>query len=167
MGTPSTSSSIRSPISSPFSRRSSRGIPRSRSPTRSPARASGSPASASTRIRVSTTATCTRTTSRSIPGRAVSAVEIPEEVWRRLKRLEDAVENGRFIRRDIFDLVVKDQRDDYDRIISELGEIKATLKSERENRDADRKGLRNLVLGALFAAAGSLIVSLIVASAIR
>src|SRR5262245_32356908 len=92
---------------------------------------------------------------------------VPEEVWRRLKKLEEAVENGRFIRKDIFDLVVHDVRDDYTRISQELGEIKATLKAEREARENDRRGLRNLILAALFSAAGSLVVTLIIAAASR
>jgi hypothetical protein len=88
---------------------------------------------------------------------------IPEEVWRRIRKLEDAVENGRFIRRDIFDLVVHEMREDNARTQSELGQMRAELKEERETRETDRKGLRNLMLGALFAAVGSLVVSFVLA----
>jgi hypothetical protein len=92
---------------------------------------------------------------------------VPEEVWRRLRKLEDAVENGRFIRRDIFDLVVSDFRTEIARSNEALGEMRSEMKAEREDRENERKAFRNLLIGTLLAAASSLGVSLLVGLANR
>lgn len=97
------------------------------------------------------------------PGRPA----IPEDFHRRLQNIENKLDDGLFVRRDIFELVNRQVRDDYEHIVIELASIQADMKRDRETRENDRKGLRNLILAALFSAAGSVVVSLIVYGATR
>ena len=90
--------------------------------------------------------------------------EAPDEVWRRLKKLEDKTENGMFVRKDVFELVNRQVRDDYEHIVIELASLRAEMKADREAREADRKGIRNLIFAALLSAGGSIVVSLLVAA---
>lgn len=92
-------------------------------------------------------------------------------IERRLGELEQAFrrinENGPFLRKDLFEILNRERRESEARLEKELGEIRAEIKADKEAREDDRKGVRNLLLGALFAAAGSLIVSILVGLANR
>jgi hypothetical protein len=83
------------------------------------------------------------------------------DVERRLRALERMVDNGRFLRRDVFDVVLRDVRDDFGRIETALADIRSGMKADREAREADRKGIRNLILGALFTGGVSLAASFV------
>jgi glucose-6-phosphate-specific signal transduction histidine kinase len=86
---------------------------------------------------------------------------------RRLRNLERMLDNGRFVRVDVFREVRDGIGDDLARIQSELGMIRKAQEDERKAREDDRKGIRNLVLGAIAAGGVSLVVSLIMLAVTR
>jgi len=89
---------------------------------------------------------------------------VADDVERRVQDIERKLDNGRYLRRETFELVTTELRGDFSRIETDLGAIRAMLESERKDRENDRRGIRNLVISALLAAGASVVVSLIVAS---
>ena len=86
--------------------------------------------------------------------------DVPEEYRRRVENIERMLDNGRFLRRDIFEVVLAELHGDFARIDSELGAIRKTQADERKAREDDRRGVRNLVLAAMLSAGFSLFASL-------
>lgn len=76
-----------------------------------------------------------------------------EELERRVGQLENKLDNGRYLRRETFDLVSIELRGD-------IADLKAVIARDKDDRIAERRSLRNLVIGAFAAGIVSIVVSL-------
>lgn len=77
-----------------------------------------------------------------------------DDLERRVGILENKLDNGRYLRRETFDLVTLELRGD-------IADLKSVIAKDKADRVSDRKSLRNLVLAAFAAGIVSIAVSLI------
>lgn len=88
-----------------------------------------------------------------------------ESIDRRVGRLERTLENGPYVRKDVWYEVVGSLREDLAGLRSDIGMIRKDMEDERKARENDRRGIRNLVLAAVFSAGLSVVVTFVVAGA--
>ena len=90
-----------------------------------------------------------------------------EETRRRLQHVEDKLDNGRYVRSDLFETVFKNIRDDLVETKEQVKELKSDIALQRREARDNARAIRNMVLGAIFTGIVSILVAVILSFALN